>query len=616
MEKTINRLLADLENERGIEILFACESGSRAWGFASPDSDYDIRFLYRRPLIETYSVLSGNDSIEIPIENDLDPSGWDLPKSLGLLAKSNGALIEWLHSPIIYRANEDFLAEIRDLAGGEFCQRALANHYAGMARQVWKNGLAKDCPTGKSYLYGLRAMLCANHVLHAGTIPPVEFDVLLEDLEGDLLAEIRKLLSWKETATEAESPGRIEVLDRFLGKGLEEWPAAVEKLAAKQADLLRFDAFLHRWAHWPVVVDAQRFAKEDFTLQRVVAKDLLLFETVSGSRSFGTDHEQSDVDLRGVFVAPFSFLGGLETIEQVSDEKSDEVYYELGRFISLLLANNPNIVELLFSPDSCIRHRHPAFDLIQPEMFLSKLCRQTFGNYAMGQIRKARGLNKKIVNPEPEQRKHLREFCHVFEGQGSLSLSEWLAVRGLTEKECALVAVRHAPGTYAIFETEGRGIFSHKDDSAVICSSVPKGSEPIGWMNCNVDSFKAHCRAHREYWKWVDERNEERYQTNISHDRGYDSKNLMHTLRLLDQAIEIATEGRIVLPRANAAWLKKVKSGAYDYEELLRIADEKHARMEAAFEESSLRERPCRRTANEILLEVRSCFGEPALLRC
>ena len=582
-------------------------------GGASPDSDYDIRFVYRRPLDDTYSVLTGSDSIEIPIKDDLDPSGWDLRKSIGLLAKSNGGLIEWLNSPIVYRANTDFLGEIRELAGGEFCKRSLANHYAGMARQVWKNGLAKDCPTGKSYFYGLRAMLCANRVVNTGTVPPVRFSDLLGDLEGELLEAVHQLLAWKETATETETPGRIEAFDHFLGKGLEEWPEVVEKLESKPADIPRFDAFLHRWTRWPAVVDGQRFTKTDFTIPRVRKNDLLLFEAVSGSRSFGTDHEQSDVDLRGIFVAPFSYLGGLEMIDQVSDEKSDEVYYEVGRFISLLLANNPNIVELLFSPESCIRHRHPAFDLIRPELFLSKLCRQTFGNYAMGQIKKARGLNKKIVNPEPEQRKHLREFCHVLDGQGSLALSDWLMARGLTERECALVAVRHARGTYAIFEGAGRGIFSHKDDSAIICSSVPKGSEPIGWMNCNVDSFKAHCRAHREYWQWVEERNEERYRTNVSHDRGYDSKNLMHTLRLLEQATEIATEGKIVLPRTNADWLKKVKSGTYDYDELLRIADEKHVQMEAAFAGASLPERPCRETANEILLEVRSCFGTSSL---
>jgi len=239
-------------------------------------------------------------------------------------------------------------------------------------------------------------------------------------------------------------------------------------------------------------------------------------QCVSGSRSFGTEHENSDYDLRGVFATPPSFLCGLESIDQVSDEKSDEVYYELGRFISLLEANNPNIIELLFTPESCIRYKHPILDLIKPEVFLSKLCQQSFGNYAMGQIRKARGFNKKIVNPEPNERRHLREFCYVLEGQGSTLLSHWLEGQSLNETDCGLVAVNHAPNTYAIFHNSSsnyRGIFSKKDDSALICSSIPKNTQPIAWMQCNLDAFKVHCRSHREYWQWVNERNEDRYAT-------------------------------------------------------------------------------------------------------
>jgi hypothetical protein len=127
-------------------------------------------------------------------------------------------------------------------------------------------------------------------------------------------------------------------------------------------------------------------------------------------------------------------------------------------------------------------------------------------------------------------------------------------------------------------------------------------------MHCNIDAFKAHCKAHREYWKWVKERNEERYETNTSHNRGYDSKNLMHTLRLLDQAIEIAKEGRIILPRENADWLKQVKSGAYSYEELLVIAEEKHEAMQTCFDQSKLPERPHRDEAGALLLEIRDRF--------
>ncbi len=350
---------------------------------------------------------------------------------------------------------------------------------------------------------------------------------------------------------------------------------------------------------------------QDFTLERVRQPDLLLFEAISGSRSFGTDHARSDTDLRGIFVAPEAFLLGLERIEQVSDEKSDEVYYEIGRFISLLLANNPNIVELLFTPENCLRHRHPVFDLIRPEAFLSKLCQQTFGNYAMGQIRKARGLNKKMVNPEPEQRRHLRDFCYVLQGQGSVLFTDWLAQNQFAENELALVAVNHAPGTYALFHLPaGRGIFSPKDEASVVCSSVPREAEPIAWLACHQDAFKAHCRAHREYWQWVALRNEDRYRTNAQHGKGYDAKNLMHTLRLLEQATEIALEGKITLPRPNAEWLKEVKFGSYQYDDLIKMAEEKHQEMTAAYEHTALPEKPSPLMAGEVLLEVRSAFHQ------
>lgn len=610
MTARITELLTHLESKHGVEILYACESGSRAWGFASPDSDYDIRFLYRRPVKECYLVTGGSDTIEVPIENDLDPGGWELRKALGLLAKSNGALIEWLHSPLVYRENPDFSNDLRLLATNHFSRKDIANHYRGMAHKSIGTGLQSEAPTGKSYLYALRAALSARFVLERGGPPPVEFRQLLDLLPRKLRGEVERLLIWKETAGEKDSPGRKLGFDYFLRESLEKLAHTIENLPDDTPDKEPFNAALHKWTLWPSRRPEGRFAKADLTPERVRRKDLLLFEAVSGSRAFGTHHDKSDTDLRGVFVAPDGFLTGLETIEQVSDEKSDEVYYEVGRFIDLLLVNNPNLVELLFTPKGCVRYRDVAFDLIKSEDFLSKLCRQSFGNYAMGQIRKARGLKKKIVNPEPEERKHLREFCHVLAGQGSLPLTEWLADSGLAEKDCALVAVNHAPGTYALFHhPEGRGIFTKKDDATVLCSSVPHEAKPLAWMNCNPDAFKAHCRAHREYWKWVEERNEERYLTNSSHGRGYDSKNLMHTLRLLDQATEIAREGRIIMPRPNVGWLKSVKSGRFEFEDLVKIAEEKNSEMEAAFDESTLMESPSRERAEEVLLAVRDWFG-------
>jgi len=225
--------------------------------------------------------------------------------------------------------------------------------------------------------------------------------------------------------------------------------------------------------------------KSDLSLGRVRKHDLLFLDAMSGSHAYGTNTAQSDEDFRGIFVLPSSFHSGLENMEQISDEKEDQQFFELTRFFGLLSKNNPTALELLFTPEDCIRYKHPVFDLLPKKWFLSKLCEQSFAGYAVAQIKKTRGLNKKIVNPQPEQRKHLREFCFVLEGQGSKPLDQWLEENSIEEKNCGLVAVNHAVGMYALFcdkEPCYRGIFSKKDDAALVCSSVPIEVEPITWL--------------------------------------------------------------------------------------------------------------------------------------
>lgn len=351
--------------------------------------------------------------------------------------------------------------------------------------------------------------------------------------------------------------------------------------------------------------------KSELHLDRIREKDLLLLDAVSGSQAYGTNTPESDEDFRGIFVMPASFHAGLEDIKQISDAKEDQQFFELTRFIELLTKNNPTALELLFTPQDCIRYKHPAFDLIPREAFLSKLCEQSFAGYAVAQIKKARGLNKKIVNPEPEKRKQLREFCYVLENQGSITLDQWLSKNQINETDCGLVAVNHAVGTYAVFHNPTgnyRGIFSPRDDSAILCSSVPMEAKPIAWMTSSIDAFKAHCKSHKSYWDWVANRNENRYQTNASHDRGYDSKNMMHTLRLLDMAIEIAEEQTIHVRRPNTEWLLKVKAGNYHYDELLTLAEQKLEAVKQAFAKSQLPDKPDFYTANELLATVREHF--------
>ena len=480
----------------------------------------------------------------------------------------------------------------------------------GLAVQISRKKLAEESPSAKSYLYVMRALLAAKWIDNHGSAPPVPFAALVAATEEPLRNALNELIAAKARIHETESIGRIEVLDQFIEEAIE------QTKSSEDGDELSLEMISNainrefRKIISPMAATPMR--KSEFTLARVRERDLILLDVTSGSHAYGTHTSKSDIDRRGVFIAPDSFHAGMESLEQVADEKNDEVYYELTRFFQLLEKNNPGALEILYSPADCIHYKHPAFHLIDPRLFLSKLCEKSFSGYAEMQIKKARGLNKKMVNPQPEQRKHLREFCYVLEAQGSIPLSEWLKRMEMDEKNCGLVAVNHAPSTFALFydrEQKFRGIFSPKDDAAVVCSSVPIEAQPVAWLNCNIDAFKAHCRAHREYWQWVDERNEERYRTNKEHGLEYDTKNIMHTFRLLDMALEIARDGEVHVRRPNASWLLEVRTGKFSYDEILNLSEERLLEIKATFEKSTLPDEPDHDKISNLLREVQEEFA-------
>ncbi len=345
-------------------------------------------------------------------------------------------------------------------------------------------------------------------------------------------------------------------------------------------------------------------------------KNLILLEAVSGSRAFGLATENSDTDIRGVYYLPKEDFFGLNYVPQVSNETNDITYYEIGRLVELLQKNNPNILEVLASPEDCILQKHPLMDLLKPEDFLSKLCKDTFAGYAVSQIRKAKGLNKKILNPMDKERKSVPDFCYVLQNQGSVPLKQWLrefsdgGQHGLVQEKCGLVSIEHTKGMFALFyDGSGslgyKGIIQHEEANQVSVSSVPKGEKPLAYLFCHLDAYSTYCKDYREYWKWVSERNEDRYNVNRNHGQNYDSKNMMHTIRLLQSCEQIFKTGSLNIRVENRDELLDIKAGNRPYEAVMKKAEDLIRSIEYYHSVSALPEFPDTAKTTKILVEIR-----------
>jgi hypothetical protein len=342
---------------------------------------------------------------------------------------------------------------------------------------------------------------------------------------------------------------------------------------------------------------------------------LLLLKCISGSQSYGLALPHSDTDIKGIYILPQKEFYGLTFTDQVNNETTDEVYFEIKKFIDLLSKNNPNILELLNTPEDCILHKHPVMNQVKAEMFLSRLCNHSFAGYAYAQIKKARGLNKKILNPIDKQRKSILDFCYVVYGQGSIPLQRWLEIRQYNQKDCGLVRIDHMRDVYAIFHASQfqeaiqlQGISSGEDANDVSLSSVPKGIEPLSVLSFNRDGYSVYCREYKEYWDWVNKRNEERYSNTISHGKNYDSKNMMHVFRLLNMAEEIARYKQVNVRRKEREWLLRVRAGEFLYEDLLKQAEEKIALVDELFKHSDLPDAPDIKIAEDLLVAIREAY--------
>ena len=397
------------------------------------------------------------------------------------------------------------------------------------------------------------------------------------------------------------------------------------------------------------------------TIEELRNSGLIAYEYKRGSHMHHLNTETSDEDFGGVFFCPKKMLLGLRGRyeEQVSDSKSDVVFYEFGRWLELLLKSNPTVLEGLFAPEDCIVGEvHPAVRKIldNRELFLSKECFKTFYEYAVSQISKARGLNKKIVNPVTE-RKDVLDFCYTFNDQGSLPIKKFLAENGLDQKYCGLVNIPNMSdgdssiyGVYydfaAYFKFEnidwvrdwynGNSLYKkffpsvseqlsiqkriedkeffhyggivHPDEiersNTVRLSSVPKGEKPICFMAYNKNGYMRHCRDYKDYKEWEKNRNPVRYESNLGHN--YDAKNVMHCMRLVRTAKELAQgKGFNVVRTWDRDYLLDIRNHKFEYEDVMAQLEKEKLEMEEAIKSCTLPERVDFDKVNDLLYDVR-----------
>ena len=235
MEKIIAEKLEEIEKKENVKIIHCIESGSRAWGFASPDSDYDVRFIYVRPLDYYLRLDKTTDVIGWQLDDVLDINGWDIKKALMLLHKSNPTLFEWNGSPIVYRTTEQW-KRVSDIINSFFIRKSGVYHYLSTAKSNYREYLKSEQVRLKKYFYVIRPILACKWILKEQTPPPMLFRSLAEKyLDDEIKAEIDKLLEVKMKSPEITMGKRIDALNRYIDKNIEEMTEIVKEMPEEES---------------------------------------------------------------------------------------------------------------------------------------------------------------------------------------------------------------------------------------------------------------------------------------------------------------------------------------------------------------------------------------------
>ena len=230
MREIIQKKLSEIEERENVKILYCAEAGSRATGLSSEDSDYDVRFIYVRPLVDYLKLEAIRDVIEWQCDGDMDISGWDIKKALALGYRSNPSLLEWMTSPTVYRQTEEWCS-VAEIIKEFFSSKNVAMHYISMAKSNYDGGFFSESIKLKRYFYLLRPLLSAEWVFTKNEMPPLEFEKLTDLLpEGEIRGTVAKLVEDKRNGSKRNEGAPIPFLNEYITRRIGELEAKVRAL--------------------------------------------------------------------------------------------------------------------------------------------------------------------------------------------------------------------------------------------------------------------------------------------------------------------------------------------------------------------------------------------------
>lgn len=374
------------------------------------------------------------------------------------------------------------------------------------------------------------------------------------------------------------------------------------------------------------------------TFETVRKEGRLLYEYIRGSHLYNLNVDGSDIDSGGLYICDSSFIyeQGVTPYQfEIADNKHDTTWYELGKFMGMLVKSNPTVFESLFVPSNkVLTPRNPILDELfaNKNEFITKDCFKPFVGYAIEQIKKARGLNKKFVCPMVERKTPL-DFTYTFHKQGSMPILDFLTTHHMKIEYCGLNRIPHMNDMYGLFYDWGKHYDESQDKNerywithswSTLCSDRfqkygdiknepimhyrgltseeishttqlrlssidDKNDIPICHISFNSNGFQEHCRKYKEYKDWEKNRNPQRYESNLN--KTYDSKNMMHCMRLMHMGKEIAEGQGVNLERTwDRELLLNIRNHKYEYDELIEMVDNEKTAMDKAIAESTLKE--------------------------